>query len=345
MCLWLALAAVGATGGGEPVPLAALQQMLGWSSCVERAETIDIGDGTNRLRFFPGMRRAELNGVAVWLNAVAEPAGTSLVNLAAADVERVLLPLFSQPSREPAPLRVMLDPGHGGEDGGASSSAPHLLEKELVLDLALRIGARLETAGMAVGYTRTNDTFLTLSERTALAGAWRADVFVSLHANTAGNRLASGRETYVLPLAGHPPTGAGTLSDRPRAGNGHDRHNTLLGYHIHRQIPGRSHSADRGLRRARFQVLRQAPCPAALIEVGFLSNGREAERLASGWYRERLADAVASGVLEYARHLAADAPGKATSPAPCPPADDVGGTEDGTEDGDEEVKETASDAP
>ena len=283
--------------------LAKAQAMLGCTGCVVNAETIDIGDGTNRVRFFPGRRRTEVNGSTVWLNAIAEPAGTSdLLKLDARDVREVLRPLLRPPPAPEHPLRVMLDPGHGGEDSGAVSARPAIEEKDLVLDLALRIGKLLEEAGLVVGYTRRDDTFLSLDERTATASVWRADAFVSLHANFADNRQASGPETYVLPFAGYAPTGGDQrISSKTRNGNRHDIGNTLLGYSIHRRLPGRRGECDRGLRRARFQVLRQAGCPAVLVEVGFLSNAVEARLLASGWFRGKLARAVADGILDYAR--------------------------------------------
>jgi len=302
----------------ENLPLAAVQEALGCTGRVIRADSIDIGDGTNRVRLYPGLRRSEINGSTVWLHAVAEPAGISnLVALDARDVREVLLPLLRMAPPERRPLRVMLDPGHGGEDSGAVSARPAIEEKDLVLDLALRIGRFLEAAGVTVGYTRRDDTFLSLEARTATAGVWRADAFVSLHANFAENRQAVGPETYVLPFAGYAPTGGDQrISDLPRNGNSNDVCNTRLGYSIHRRLPGRGGEADRGLRRARFQVLRQAGCPAVLVEVGFLSNAVEARLLASGWFRGRLARAVADGVLDYARPPAADPSGGDAPGAP-----------------------------
>ena len=315
LCLGLAVARPAAA---ERLTLAAVQEALGCTGRVIKADCIDIGDGTNRVRFYPGQRRSEVNGSAVWLHAVAEPAGISnLVALDARDVREVLLPLLRMVPTERRPLRVMLDPGHGGEDSGAVAARPVIEEKDLVLDLTLRIGRRLEAAGLAVGYTRRDDTFVSLDARTATAGVWRADAFVSLHANFAENRQAAGPETYVLPLAGYSATGSDEqLSQRPRNGNSNDVCNTRLGYSIHRRLPGRNGEADRGLRRARFQVLRQADCPAVLVEVGFLSNAVESRLLASGWFRERLARAVADGVLDYARQPAADPSGGAAGSVP-----------------------------
>lgn len=303
----------------ERVSLDALQTLLGWSNRVVRPEWVDIGDGTNRIRLFPGLRRTEVNGVAVWLHDFAEPDGKQVVTFDPLDVTNVLQPVLRSAPPEYRRMRVMLDPGHGGEDGGAVSARHDVLEKNLVLDLALRIGRRLEDAGMTVAFTRRDDVGLTLDQRTATAAVWRADVLVSLHANFAANGEASGRETFVLPLAGFASTGTDKpVSSRVRAGNSNDVWNTLLGHCIHRHLPGRMHAADRGLRRARFQVLRQAPCPAALVEFGFLSNNREAKLLASHWYRDRLAQAVADGLLDYSRHLTSNPTNGFAKAAACP---------------------------
>ena len=300
----------------EPVTLEAFQGQLGWTSRTVRADCVDIGDGTNRLRLFPGLRRTEYNGVAVWLHAPTEAVDTNALTLDKIDIDGVLLPILQPPPPKHRPMRVMLDPGHGGEDGGALATNRKLQEKDLVLDLAIRIGEKLKAAGMAVAFTRHDDTFLSLAERTETATVWRADALVSLHANFAINPLACGRETYVLPVAGYEPTGgASSLSTLPRLGNNHDVLNNLLGFCIHRQLPGRLHADDRGLRRARFQVLRQAPCPAALVEIGFLSNAKEAKLLASGWYRDRLARAIAAGLIDFSRYQATDAANSLTRAA------------------------------
>jgi len=305
--LWmLAAGAAGAATNNLRVTLAELRHELGWTSCVVRADSIDIGDGTNRVRFFSGLRRSEVNGLAVWLHFPCLPDGQAVATLDARDVATVLRPILQDGQGNGAQPRVMLDPGHGGEDGGAIAPDGSVVEKEFTLDLANRTRLRLEEQGFTVGCTRTDDSFLSLEERAVAAETWRAQVFVSLHANYAQNRHASGRETYVLPIVGAPATAAESrLFQRASRGNSNDTHNAMLGFAIHRQLPGRLQAADRGLRRARYQVLRQAPCPAALIECGFLSNARDARLLATSWYRDRLARAIADGIRDYAARLPA----------------------------------------
>ncbi len=323
---WLAICFLAwtACASTADIPLEGLQTRLGWTSHVVRTDCVEIDNGINRLRMFPGRRRAEVNGYTVWLHRPAMPNLNSVLTLYASDVEEVLVPLLSSVAGPRRPLRVMLDPGHGGEDGGAISPHGAAIEKEFTLDLALRIGRLLEREGVTVGYTRNDDEFVALRERAERAATWDAQVFVSLHANYASNHDANGRETYVLPLAGMPSTSdSGRIAHRPCRGNRFDRLNTLLGFSIHRRLPGRMRSADRGLRRARYQVLREAPCPAVLVECGFLSNRRDAELLASPWYRDRLSRAIAEGIMDYSRHVQAKKTVAAETPEAVKPVEEA----------------------
>ncbi len=308
-CRWLLLTLWTAAGAGAAEPWVALEQAaggLGLTNRVAARDSVLLSQAPLTLRFRAGSRRLETSDALVWLHAAPlapSPASADWL-LAAVDLQTVIAPILTPTQGPPVRLRVMLDPGHGGEDGGAATPAADLLEKNFVLDLACRIGARLEDAGMEVGYTREEDTFRSLEERGRTAAVWRADAFVSLHANYAINHTAAGSETYVLPAAGQPATaGDSRFPVRPCAGNTNDQLNTTLGYQIHRHLPGRTPATDRGLRRARYQVLRQAPCPAVLVECGFLSNSGDAARLRSNWYRARLATAISDGILDYARRL------------------------------------------
>lgn len=204
---------------------------------------------------------------------------------------------------------VFLDPGHGGEDCGAISAATGQREKDLVLDIALRIGELLLDAGVRVAYSRTNDTFVSLSDRTALAAKNDATLFVSVHANTTGNTLAQGIETFTLSLAGSDSTSGDTrITKKEWPGNAFDATNSVLGYLVQSAVNTARGEADRGLRHARFQVLRQAPCPAILVECGFLSNGPENTSLESGRYRQRIAAAVARAIFRAVHGEAQDTP-------------------------------------
>ncbi len=279
-------------------------------------KTCTLTNGTETLRFFAGGRRFELNRRSIWLNAPALADPKTGFSFEYVDMANLIAPLFAAPAATNGPLRVQLDAGHGGEDSGCISPHSGLCEKDLVLDVALRTGEILASRGIEVVYTRTNDTFISLAGRSGIAAKHKADAFVAIHANFAENQTARGIETFTLPFANMASTsGEKGVAAVARVGNANDRLNTILGYEIQRRMPGRLGEADRGLRHARFQVLRDTPCPAVLVEIGFLSNPTDSRNLSSNWYRDRIAFALADGVCAFSvRRPAPQAP---------PPADDA----------------------
>ncbi len=279
-----------------------MQKKLALPHAEVSSNIVTIADGTNSVVFRPGYRSAAFSGIAIWLNGPAEPSLERQMTISLPDLVRFLAPIREGRHTRAAkgPFRVFLDPGHGGDDCGAVSKLNNQTEKDLVLDIALRVGARLADAGVAVSFSRTNDVFITLDARSAMAKREKADAFVSIHANTAAGAMARGAETFTLSLAGFDSTsGPSSLGNGVRPGNAFDAGSSLLGFYIHRALPGRRGAADRGLRHARFQVLREAPCPAVLVECGFLSNRDETISLASPRFREKTARAIAQGVLDF----------------------------------------------
>lgn len=313
--LALAAMAIPTARAVEPATIVAsgIQEALHLPELVDSTNTVVLADGTNSVAFHPGYRRFELNGMAVWLNSPALAAGKDCFTIARSDLEGLLAPLVSTDRRpEAAPAgaaaapgtnampRVFIDAGHGGDDPGASSPGG-LLEKDVALDIALRLGELLEDAGFDVAYARTNDIFVALGERSELAKKSGAGLFASIHCNTTVSKAARGFETFSLSLEGCDSTaGDSRVSKRRYPGNDHDARNSLLGYCIHAAVNTERGEADRGLRHARFQVLRNAPCPAVLIECGFLSNAAESASLASPRYRQRVACAIARGIADFA---------------------------------------------
>ena len=269
------------------------------------------------LQVYAGCRAALLDGVNVWLQAPPREAGRDAAcEVARADFDSLLLPVLWTTAAPPARLCVVLDPGHGGDDTGTSAINPLVREKDLALDLALRAAARLEAAGLRVWLTRQDDAALTLGARTRVARQHEADVFVSIHANAAPlNPLANGVETFVLPVAGCPGTAEGSRAPpEPVPGNRFDAANARLGFALHRRCAPPS-AMDRGLKRARYVVLRDACCPAALVECGFLTNAGDAARLARNESREEIAAAIADGILDFASFAPRlDRPGAETPP-------------------------------
>ncbi|MDD3584777.1 MAG: N-acetylmuramoyl-L-alanine amidase [Kiritimatiellae bacterium] len=284
-----------------------VQRSLGITNHLWDGETICFSNSQDVLRFYPGRRKAEVNGTVIWLSAPAEGSITDgSWGLAAIDLDFLKLSVLPRPpDNAHEPLRVLLDPGHGGDDEGARCPDPLVKEKDLTLALAKRIGAQLKKEGLHVDYTRTRDVTLSLEARSRLARTKKADLFISIHANHARNHNASGVETYVLPPSGYPGTAEGSRVRGWQIGNRNDFHNTLLGFSIHRHLAATPETIDRGLKRQSFFVLRETSCPAVLLEFGFLSNTGEARRMLRTDWQEQSCAAVVEGVLAYARSVKA----------------------------------------
>ncbi len=262
--------------------------------------TIAMEHDLGFLSFTNGSRGMLFDDCMIWLNASAKRDGRQWT-LSQADRTRVLEPLF-QPETvlyRCEAARVVIDPGHGGTDPGAVAITGNVLEKDVVFDISDRVCRKLQLNGVYAKLSRRSDQGLTLAARSARARREAADLFVSIHANAALSAAARGIESFVLPAPGCPSTEGNGEGSRADPGNEFDQASMLLAYHIHRKLIGRIDSPDRGIKRARFVVLRDAPCPAVLVECGFLSNAREARELANPTHRQRLADAIADGILEY----------------------------------------------
>jgi N-acetylmuramoyl-L-alanine amidase len=240
-----------------------------------------------------------LNGVNHWLSAPILAARGKLW-ITELDVAKTLDPVLRpEQLRSRSQIRtVVLDPGHGGGDRGTRGRRG--LEKQLTLDLAKRVEQNLAGAGVRVVLTRTSDRTVALEDRVAFARAKGADLFVSLHFNSGGS--ADGIETYCSPPAG----ARSTASERPSrsdrevaSSNRFDDQNVWLAHCAQKALLRTTGAADRGVRRARFYVLRYQNCPAILIEAGFLSSSSEEQRILRTEYRELLAKAIADGILTY----------------------------------------------
>ncbi len=219
--------------------------------------------------------------------------------------------------------RVVIDAGHGGHDTGTIGSAG-LLEKDLVLDVALRLGKLIEERlGAEVVYTRSDDTFIPLEERTRIANASRADLFLSIHANSSPQRSASGVETYYLNFT----TSQSAMDVAARENASSEKtvyelkdllqkialqdkieESREFGASVQSSLYAASlrydsRSKDRGVRKAPFVVLIGAAMPSVLAEIGFISNPHDAAALRRGENRQRIADALYKGVAKYADGL------------------------------------------
>lgn len=262
-----------------------------------------------KLRFQKGKRYLTINNIQIWLGYPTLLYDNRL-HITDIDLLKAITPILCplESSCPPNLHCIVIDPGHGGRDLGTSNKLLNINEKDLTLDLSLRLKKELEKFGYKVILTRTNDHFIPLKERAAFANRNQADLFVSIHFNAVetGADIVEGIETYTLTLKDHPSTAARSIPDSDQGtfcGNNFDSWNAILGYSIQSNLLRDTGSVDRGLKRARFAVLKFIDCPGVLVEAGFLSNYKEAQKIKSSEYREQIARSIAKGILNYQKIL------------------------------------------
>jgi len=219
--------------------------------------------------------------------------------------------------------RIVLDAGHGGHDTG-TIGPDGLMEKDLVLDVALRLGRLLETRlGADVIYTRDDDTFIPLETRTAIANQHQADLFISIHANSSSDPSARGVETYFLNFTSNPEAlevaarenavsqkSIFELQDLVKKITLKDKIDesrelaTDVQQSLYTGLATR-HSTlrDRGVKKAPFVVLIGANMPSVLAEISFVSNPTDEAKLETPDYREKIAESLYKGIAKYAGGL------------------------------------------
>ncbi len=262
--------------------------------------SVSLRSDRRRLRASIDKSEVFINGVRFFTHfPIISSDGRELIS--SIDVTKILDPIL-RPHQIEASRRidtVILDPGHGGMDQGTHNRWG--TEKEFALDVALKARAYLMQAGFRVEMTRVKDEAKSLDERLAFAARFPNAVLISIHFNTGGG---SGVESYALAPAGVPSSSSGednasTSDMKLFEGNRRDSLNVALTAAVHASILSRLPMIDRGVRHARFRILREAPVPAVLIEGGFLSNPGDASRIATAQYRQQLAFAIAQAVRSF----------------------------------------------
>jgi N-acetylmuramoyl-L-alanine amidase len=249
----------------------------------------------------PGSLRTFWDGLEVRLGFAPQLIGDQIF-LHVLDIKKVLEPLVQGFSiLTPSNRTVVIDAGHGGLNAGTRSVVDGRWEKEFTLDWALQLAPLLEQRGWRVVLTRTNDMDLSLPDRVAIAEAAQADLFLSLHFNSAGEgREQAGLESYCLTPTGMPSSLVRNGEDDVRQtfpNNAFDADNLRYAVRLHRALLPVTGNLDRGVRHARFPgVLRGQNRPAVLIEGGYLSNPAEARRIADPAHLQKLAEAVAKAL-------------------------------------------------
>lgn len=249
-----------------------------------------------------GTRETIIDGVRHWLSfPIATSSGKVFVSLA--DINVTLGPAMRPGSiKQIGKVKtVVLDPGHGGHDKGGRSAYGY--EKDYTLDVVNRVRGILEKKKVKVVQSRLSDFFVDLTARPAMTDNYKDPIFVSIHFNSAGWKpSATGIEVYALPPRGLPTTGKAPdpiLDRRASEGNAIEPASFVLANTLHHTLLGKTGSFDRGVKRARYAVLRHSDVPSILIECAFLTNPQEAKNIHSSAWREKFSQSVADGILAY----------------------------------------------
>ena len=256
----------------------------------------------NPLEFVSGSRETMINGARSWLCfPLIEQGGKYLVSRT--DVAKTIEPLV-RPHRVANVGKVetiVLDPGHGGYDKGQVSR--YGSEKDFVLDAARKLRPLLQAKGLRVMMTREGDYFVPLEVRAQIANAARNSIFVSIHFNgTNDNPDATGFEIFSFTPRGAPSTSDSAVASSSfsmQPGSEVDAQSMALSACIYHSVLGHIPEYDRGIKRARFAVLRLTKVPAVLIEGGFLTERGEGRLISNKDWRGKLAAAIGVGIENY----------------------------------------------
>ena len=230
------------------------------------------------------------------------------------------MPAF-RPSGRYAIRTIVIDPGHGGRDAGAVGRRLRLKEKDLNLAIAKKLKSILEENGIRVILTRTNDVFIPLEERVRIANSSGADLFVSVHVNSSRSRALNGFECYYLSEATDDNARATEALENAsfktdegaslEHSNGLDktlwdmkltenrRESAELATQICNSVENNLLTRKRGVKTARFYVIKRTTIPSVLVETGYISNKFEELKFRDDTYIDRLAEVISKGILSY----------------------------------------------
>jgi len=295
--------------GRDHVTLENVAHFYNLDSVRRASNDVTMTGGARSLRGAVGSNELYINNLKFILSYPISEVDGQLI-LSRMDLTKVIEPVM-RPSKIKGAEQVntiILDPGHGGHDNGATSVWGN--EKTFTLDVALRTKEALEQMGFKVYMTRSSDVFIPLEDRVRYANQFNNALFISIHFNSGGTS-ASGLETYtlaprgVLSMAADGPM----LSDyEPCAGNVCDAENMALATATHASMVYHSQLYDRGIKRARFVVIRDIKIPGVLIEGGFLSNPDDSRKIASTAYRQQMAMSISNAVRNYRTAVGTSAP-------------------------------------
>lgn len=287
---------------GFPGTVPAVSALSSANSVEFSAKKLRLENDRQQLEVTLNSREITLNGVKQWLSYPVVAVNDQLA-VSRLDLSKTLEPMLRpQMIGGMKPVEtVVLDPGHGGHDRGATSIFGS--EKDFALDVCQRARRLLESKGLKVVLTRASDVFIPLEERPKIANAIPNSIFVAVHFNSSpSNDMATGFEVFSLTPRGGPSMDENFLDSRDfrhEPGNGNDAANAALAASVYHALLGNLPQFDRGLKHQRFAVIRLATVPAILIEGGFVSNTADVRLIATAAWRQKLAESIVEGVEGY----------------------------------------------
>lgn len=284
------------------VPVASFAEAHGLQKAWDvKTQVITLHSSTLKLSFRAGSSYALVNNKLLYMSAEARMMNGELLIPLQFGLQIFRATPHTMPSQQTQPLKVikppqksffaiLLDPGHGGNDVGARGKRG-MNEKDINLDIAKRVRDKLQTYGIKVIMSRPKDEFITLWRRTSLAKTSRPHLFVSIHTNAARSRSVNGAEIFYYGNANFKENGPQYKQNRLKS----YQFAKLVQYHLSKSAKIKS----RGVKSAKYFVLRNSSAPAVLIEVGFITHAEEESRLVTTSHRNLIAQAITQAVLDF----------------------------------------------
>lgn len=258
--------------------------------------------GTNSRIDFPKNGRAgSINGIKVTY-LFAPIVRNDVMYISEMDFNKVVDPSMRRVATGRHTVKtIMIDPGHGGSDPGAPG--PVANEKQINLEISKKLAEKLRLLGFRVILTRYSDTTLSLQNRAEMCEKHKPDLFISIHCNSSTSKQVRGLEVFTMTPADAPSSGDTKTVKTVAPSNRFDSNSYLMAYEVQRMLVNYVKFEDRGVKHGRLYVLRNAVCPAILVECGFLSHPSEGRLLADKNMQDRIASSILSGIVRYAARV------------------------------------------
>ena len=260
------------------------------------SKTIRLNKRYNEVWLYPGSSLIRVNNKVCDLVTPVEMKGSQIL------VPESLTQLVDLNKSRTTVKKIVIDAGHGGKDPGAMGS--QMPEKDIVLDIVIRLKKELAKAGFNVLMTRDQDVFIPLQERAELANRKNADLFISVHVNASSSAVPRGFEAFYL--AGQSDqnkniTDLNTGVEHMFA-SGQQKESIEIAHTVSRNLEQMLYLETRYIKGANFRVLKVAKMPAVLLELGYVTNNTEGKLLNNSEYRQMLSESIAKGIFQYANN-------------------------------------------